>query len=250
MSLFKLTIGISLLLGLATSLHGQVTIYADELTNNSSTGIASGNVSGSGASSQINLSSGRNNQVIWEFSDLTLANEGDFISATMTVVFDSDIATNNTLFIVRLGDSTTGYYNSVSFDMTGGTNEGLFSTSLANNQGRFDILQPGTIARTFTFTSTRNASANGLNIAVSGDPFIDEAGNSANADVSNLPLSNNYDQITFRFAGGSSGGDWNTPITATVTDFSITSNIPEPGTYALVFAVAALGIVVLRRSRC
>ncbi len=239
--------------GIATA---QTTIYASDLTNKVEGGIT-GNVTGSGASSYITLTSNRNQDITWDLPSVDLTEVGHWISVDVALSLDAALSPESATQIpsldIRLQNSDTGYWAAISLRTPGGGTGGIFPTSLnANNGGRFGIDAMSANAGSpnvfsFTLTLTEQPATSGLELSAAGSYIT---GGNISKEANSTPTSTLFDQIVFRTSSGDTSGDWNAPVTITLDDFSITSNVPEPSTYALCFAALILfGVAFYRRHK-
>ena len=220
------------------SIAESAVIYADNLTNKITGGGTTGTVTGSGAASVITLGSARNQAVSWDFASIALTNTNDYLTANFDFYLSAATTDGTCGVQFRLMNSTTGYTTFVTFQVNNPIlNNTTPGTTLTANEGKFTSAALSTNSgspSSFSFTLTKTATATELSMTFAGSLL-----NSSPQvrDVSTIPTSTTFDRIAFNFSGGSNvvGVDWRTPITTTVNNFSISTNVvPEPSTFVLI----------------
>jgi len=247
-----------------TTASAQVTVIANasELGTITNDSPAVGEIVGTGASSVLEVTSGRNREVLIDLgSTLSLANVNDFIEVSSTIQFDSVLAdlSSGPNFSVGFSNSTTGAYYAIAMDVNGGSNEGQFEEDQDGNAGRVNInafmTAPSTTpSYTFDFTVTRTDGSGGgadNGILYGLDGSISTSGLQTDfGDIAPIadPI---FDQLRIRFSSGQATGGWNDEVVATFSDLSVTATnvVPEPGHYALIFLSAVGGMLILRRRK-
>lgn len=193
----------------------------------------SGGASSSVSSDTLTIATSKNSSVVGDFgSAVELANNGDFLTVSYTVQFDNVPADTASSFGIGFLSSTNSHFFEVTFNPASTSNTVTFRELGDTNLGKYGGNLASTDAQTISFTLTRNGADMDLTVDSS---LIAVSPRTVQNDV--LPLgASSFDRINFSFNGNAYNEDFGgSPITATVTNFSITTNVvPEPGSMLLI----------------
>lgn len=193
----------------------------------------SGGASSSVSSDTLTIATSKNSSVEGDFgTTVELANNGDYLTVSYTVQFDNVPVNTSSSFGIGFLSSSNSHFFEVAFNPVSTSNTVVFRELGDTNLNKYDGNLASTDTQTISFTLTRNGADMDLTVDSS---LIAVSPRTVQNDV--LPLgASSFDRINFSFNGNAYNEDFGgNPITATVTDFSITTNVvPEPGSMLLI----------------
>ena len=244
----KLLLSALALVALAAPALGDVTLVSNvtDLTWVDSGGASS---SESGGDTLL-IDTSKNSAVTASLpSAVAIPATGDFLTVTFEVTFDNVPTETSSSFGIGFGDSSTGgYFYQVSINpLAAPSGSGVvFAEGGDTNLGKYESLGFGTTAHTVAFTVTNVDNGADLDLTAASD-VISGSPRTVGLDITPATTTT-LDTVYFNFRGNA----WNEefdgdPIQATITNFSVTSNIPEPGSLGLTL-LGLLCLVPRRRS--
>lgn len=238
-------------------LQAQNTAFLDDFTSGTNPGYTlpagGGTISvetaGTGLTGNaLLLSTTSNNRTIERGigSSIALANIGDYIELSADYRFTATLDDN---FGVTAGLFSSTSEGGMNYNPSAGSSSGTYFTDTDNNSGRFDTINSGTTAQTFTFRITRttatevemSSSFNGSPRAGSNTQTI---GGAIGGTAIGSPLA--FDKVSLGWVSGNSGDIYYDNVTV-VTNVPLIS-IPEPSSLALL-GLALGGWLLFRRRK-
>jgi len=163
-----------------------------------------------------------NSSVVTVNSGATLGGSGT-INGDITVESGGTLAPGNSIGILNVGQLTLGDGANLVFELTSNATAG---TTYDQIDGTSLVLEGGTVTVTLSGIGSQSISQ--------GDTFTLFTGSVTNFDITTFDIINNTD-----WTGGWELSEGSLILTA----------IPEPGTYALLAGLFALGLVLIVRQR-
>jgi len=236
-----------------TTLSAQTTI-ADEV-GDLSFAFSGGTSATSSTASSLSIETAKNGNAIASLGSAFTLGVGDSINVSLT--FSLDNAVTDTSSSVELGfldsntASTNGIFNnwydfSVGIDPVTTDNSVAFAEGDDNNLGKFDAdTTLGTSTHTFNFSLERVA-ADTLDLTFSS-PTVSSTTRTVQNDV--IPLqTNTFDNFVIAFRGNGWNEDFGgSSAIATIENFSLTTTVPEPSSFALLAGLLGLASITVRR---
>lgn len=240
------------LLALGMAAHGQTTV-ADEI-GDLSFSYQAGSSQVSSSATSLSIQTSKNSFASADFSSAYDLGVGDSITVSFSMALDAVFTDTFSSFDFGFVDSTIagsvgvpdlGYDYAVQFDPVDTSNGIGFREGDDNNLGKFDTSSGfGTNTNTFTFSILRTGADT---CDITGDSNISSVARTVGNDVTPLQTTS-FDRFYLAFRGSG----WNEDLgsgtaVATLSDFSITTTVPEPSAYALLSGLLGLSYVMLRR---
>lgn len=199
-------------------------------------GGASSSVSVDGSTLTIDTS--KNGAVQGAFSSVSIPDDGDSLMVDFDLQFDVAPASGSS-FYVDFTNSSSGDYYRVAFDAGGGSQSVVFSEDGDTNLGKFTGNALGTSSQQVTFSLTRNSTGDGMDLTLDSS-LIQTSPRTVGNDIS--PVASTFDRVSFGFTGDAFN---NQEIVATISNLTLTTTVPEPGT--IVLTLLGLGLLTSRR---
>ncbi len=176
-------------------------------------------------------------------SSIALTNAGDYIEVTLDFVLDHIPANTSSWYEVGFSNSGSGYFYEIDFKPRGGTQNAKFEDTGSTNLGKHDTTADANSVHTISFRITHVDGAGDIQLTADGNhiasgPVTTDA--TAGGDTT-------IDTFFFEFNGNGFKEKFDDQnIQATITNFSVTTNVPEPAGMGL---MGVGSLLLMRRAR-
>ncbi len=210
------------------------------------TWVGSNGASAATGTDTLTITTSKNSNVSASLpSSIEIPNTDDQITVSFSITFDHVPANTSSTFGVALADSTSGgTFYSVLINPAGGAQSVVFGETGDSNLGKFAGNVLTTDAQSLSFSLTKTSTGNGLDLTADSS-LLTVSPKTADVDITPVQTTT-FDTVRFLFNGNA----WNeefggNPIQATVTDFTVTTTVPEPSSMAL----ATFGLLAILQRR-